>query len=156
MTAVRLDSPLASPASVVAPRLLTVLSGYAQRDDFALTVDLGLAGAAMSVPVKVELGGARTRTPSTIPIALAAARHGAWFPAFRGEVRSEAAGPLESVLRLAGSYETPLGALGEIADRTVLGHAAERSLRLFLDRLRADTLEEIRRAELAVRRGAAG
>jgi hypothetical protein len=74
------------------------------------------------------------------------------FPTFHGTVRSEAAGNLDSVLRLDGTYETPLGMFGHVADRTVLGHAAERSLSSFLDRLRADVIDEIQRAELSIRR----
>jgi len=151
---IAIDTTLPTPQAVVAPRLFTVLSGYAARNDFVLTLDLGLAGAAMSVPVTVEVGDSNARTATAVPIGLRASRHAGWFPRFRGEVRDEAVGPLESILRLAGTYETPLGPLGEVADRTVLGGAAERSLRTFLERLRADVLEEIARAELDVRRRA--
>ena len=152
MPDIAIDTRLPDPQAVVAPRLLTVLNGYSSRDDVVLALDMGIAGAAMSVPVTVELHDAPTRTPSAVPIALRATHHSALFPAFRGAVRSEAAGTLESVLRLDGTYETPLGMLGSIADRTVLGHAAERSLRAFLEHLRADVIDEIQRAELSIRR----
>ena len=136
---------------MVAPRLLTVLSGYAARNDVVLTLDVGVADAAMSVPVTVELGDAHTRTLASVPIALKATHHSRLFPAFHGTVRSEGGGPLESVLRLDGTYDVPLGALGSVVDRTVLGHAAQRSLGAFLDRLRTDVIAEIQRAELSVR-----
>jgi hypothetical protein len=152
MPDIAIDSRVPDPQAVVVPRLLTVLSGYASRNDVVLTLEVGIAGAAMSVPVTVELGDSRTRTPAAIPLALRATHHSGLFPAFHGTVRSEDAGNLESVLRLVGTYETPLGMFGSIADRTVLGHAAERSLRSFLERLRVDVIEEIQRAELAVRR----
>lgn len=151
---IAIDTTLPGPQAVVAPRLFTVLSGYAARSDFVLTLDLGVAGAAMSVPVTVEVGDSNTRTATEVPIALRASHHAGWFPRFRGAVRVEAVGPLESILRLEGTYETPLGALGDVADRTVLGHAAQRSLRSFLERLRSDVLVEIMRAELDVRRRA--
>jgi hypothetical protein len=149
---VTIDTPLPDPQAAVAPRLLTVLSGYASRNDVVLTLEVGVAGAAMSVPVTVELRDSLTRTPAAVPIALRATHHSALFPTFSGAVRSDAVGNLDSVLRLAGTYETPLGMVGSIADRTVLGHAAERSLHSFLARLRADVIEEIQRAELSIRR----
>jgi hypothetical protein len=149
---VTIDTRLPDPQAVVAPRLLTVLSGYSSRNDVVLTLDVGIAGAAMSVPVTVDLGDAHRRTPNAVPIAVRATHHSALFPTFHGTVRSEAAGNLDSVLRLDGTYETPLGMFGHMADRTVLGHAAERSLNSFLERLRADVIDEIQRAELSIRR----
>jgi hypothetical protein len=149
MSELTINSTLPSPQAVVAPRLLTVLKGYAERGDFTLTVDLGLAHAAMSVPVSLELGEGRSAT--AIPLTLAAREHTDWFPAFHGEARSEEAGPLASRLRLIGDYEVPLGALGSVVNRRVLGGAAEHSLRGFVERLRADVLDEIRRSELAIR-----
>jgi len=136
---------------VVTPRLVTVLCGYEDRTDVALTHDLHVGGAAVTVPVTVETRGADLHTPGAIPLSLHATNHTAWFPSFRGQIRSEAVGPLESILRLAGTYQTPLGVLGELVDATVLGHAAERTLRSFLDRVRSDVIDEIRRAELSVR-----
>lgn len=144
-----LTATLPSPRTVVIPRLLTVLHGYSDRPDFALTVDLGLARAAMSVPVSLEFP--EGRTASSIPLSLQASQHTDWFPVFRGQIAIEDQGPLASSLRLTGAYEVPLGALGTIVNRRVLGGAAERSLRAFAERLRRDVLEEIRRSELAVR-----
>jgi hypothetical protein len=149
MPAITVNSTLPSPQAVVAPRLLTVLRGYAERDDYALTVDLGLAKAAMSVPVRIELSD--ERAGEAVPLTLAAREHTDWFPQFRGEVRSEAQGTLSSRLRLIGEYDVPLGAVGTIVNRRVLGGAAQRSLRAFVERLRADVLDEIRRSELGIR-----
>lgn len=150
MPQITLDSRVPSPQAVVVPRLISVLRGYEERDDVALSHDLPIGGAAVSVPVTVETHGADILTPAAIPLAFRAMHHTAWFPSFRGEVRSEAAGPLESILRLEGAYEIPLGTIGDIADSTLLGHAAERTLRSFLERLRSDVLDEIRRVELNV------
>jgi hypothetical protein len=152
MPEITIEATAPSPQAVVAPRLLAVLSGYAARTDVTLTLDLGIADAAMSVPVTVSLGDAGTWTPTVVPLALRATQRAGWFPTFHGEISSEAGGPLESTLRMSGTYEAPLGKLGAIADRTVLAHAAEKSLRSFLARLRTDVLEEIRRSELDLRR----
>jgi len=101
---------MSSPQGVVAPRLLTVLSGYAQRDDFTLTVDVGLAHAAMSAPVRIQLGDGRSAT--AIPFTLGAREHTDWFPAFRGELRSDDGGsPLVPTAPI-GDYEIPLGTIG--------------------------------------------
>jgi hypothetical protein len=151
MPEITIDSTVPSPVAVVAPRLLTVLMGYVSRSDVALTLDLGVADAAMSVPVTVTLGRGKARTATVVPLVLSATRRASWFPTFRGEASSEAISPLESTLRLRGTYDAPLGALGAVADRTVMAHAAERSLRSFLERLRTDVLQEIRRSELDIR-----
>jgi hypothetical protein len=150
MSEIAINKILPSPQAVVAPRLLTVLRGYAELDDFTLTVDFRLARAAMSVPVRLALPEGRSAT--AIPLALEAREHTDWFPVFRGEARSEEWGPLATRLRVVGDYEVPLGALGLIVNRRVFGGAAERSLRTFVERLRHDVLDEIRRSELDVRR----
>jgi hypothetical protein len=151
MPAITIDTSIPSPQAVVTPRLITVLRGYEERTDVALTHDLHVGGAAVTVPITLETGGAEMRAPTAIPLSLRATHHTAWFPSFHGQVRSEAVGPLESTLRLEGTYETPLGAIGDLVDSTILGHAAERTLRSFLDRLRADVIDEIRRSELNIR-----
>lgn len=140
---------LPAPQALAAPSLFTVLCGYAERDDFTLTVDVGAAHAAITVPVCVALR--EGRSAFSIPLTLGARRNTDWFPSFRGEARSEDQGPLASRLRLIGDFEVPLGALGLIVNRRVLGSAAERSLRAFVERLRADVLDEIRRSELDIR-----
>jgi hypothetical protein len=151
MPDITIDTSVPSPQAVVAPRLATVLRGYEERTDVALTHDLHAGGAAVTVPVTIQTRCAEPGTPTAIPLLVHATHHTAWFPSFRGEVRSEAVGPLESILRLDGTYQTPLGAIGNLVDATVLGHAAERTLRSFLDRIRSDVIDEIRRAELSVR-----
>lgn len=151
MPHITIETTVPSPQAVVLPRVITVLRGYEGRDDVVLSHDLPVAGAAMSVPVTVETPGAERSTPAAVPLVLRAAHHASWFPTFHGHVRSEAVGPLESTLQLEGTYDTPLGAIGDFADVTVLGHAAERSLRSFLDRLRSDVIDEIRRSELSIR-----
>jgi len=148
MPEITVNSIFSSPQAVVAPRLLSVLRRYAELKDFTLTVDLGIARAVTSVPVRLELP--EGRSAHSIPLTLAAREQTNWFPVFHGEARCEEQGPLASALRLIGDYHVPLGALGIIVNRRVLGGAAERSLRTFVERLRDDVLDEIRRSELAV------
>jgi hypothetical protein len=150
MRYISIDVRIPAPQAVVVPRLADVLRDYEKRGGVALSHDLDVAGGAVSVPVTVETGEADRKSPAAIPLALRASHHAAWFPVFRGQVRSEDAGPLESVLRLDGACDTPLGAIGDVADATVLGHAAERSLRSFLDQLRSDVIDNVRTVELNV------
>ncbi|BDE05299.1 hypothetical protein WPS_05750 [Vulcanimicrobium alpinum] len=112
MPGVALVTTIAAPQAAVAPRLMTVLSAYAQRDDFALAARVGFAGATLNVPVKLWLVDPSSRTADAIPIAMAAARHEDWFPVFSGEVRAAAGGRMESSLQLNGEYRVPLGAFG--------------------------------------------
>ncbi len=149
MPHIAVERALPSPQAVAVPRLLTVLNGYAARDDFSLTVDLGVANAAVSAPVRVQLS--EGRSAAAVPVVLAAREHAGWFPAFDGEVRIEGEDRLSSRLSLKGEYDLPLGALGAIVDRSVLGGAAERSLEAFLERVAADVLDEVRRSELDIR-----
>ncbi len=142
---------MSSPQPAVASRLATVLRGYAQRGDVTLAHALPLGAAEVAVPVTVEIDAVEAHDPFELPFSLRAAHHAAAFPTFNGTLRSEAVGPLESTLRLNGTYETPLGAIGSLGNAALLGHAAERTLRSFLERVRDDTAEEIRRSELDVR-----
>lgn len=149
MQPIEIASTLPAPQAVVMPRLYTVLCGYAARTDFTMTVELGIAHGAVAVPVVVDVTG--ERRPDAIPVSVRARERAGWFPVFAGDVACDDGGRLESRLRLSGTYEVPLGPIGAVVDRNVLAGAAERSLHGFLERLRADVIEEIERAELAVR-----
>ncbi len=140
---------LPASASVVVRPFATVLHGYAERDDFRLSVALGIAGGQVTVPVCVGLPEG-TGAPS-VRVLLAARRHTDWFPSFDGVLRIEAHDALTSVLSMSGTYRLPLHYLGTAVDRTVLGRAAEHSLRTFVERLREEVLMETRRSELGVR-----
>lgn len=150
MPAVRIDRGVAMPSSVAAACLRRVLEGYADRGDLSLTMPLGAAGAAVSVPIVVAV---ESSASGELPVKLSvqAREHRAWFPAFEGRVTAEDRGPLECVLRLEGGVAAPFGPLGALAGRTLLGGAAEHSLSLFVERLCADIAQEVRREELHVR-----
>lgn len=151
MPHVDIERALPAPQRVVTPRLRTVLVRYAERGDVSLTLDLMIAGAAIAVPIVLGLD-LDPDVPSAFGLRLRAAHHEAWFPTFRGELRNEPDDLLESRLRLDGTCEVPLGKLGERADRSLLGHAAERGLRAFVERVRTDVLDEIRRDDIVDQR----
>jgi hypothetical protein len=70
--------------------------------------------------------------PDGARIELRAVTGSAAFPVFDGTLRVEPIDAFTSRLVLAGRYSVPLGTLGTIADRTILGGAAKRSLRTLL------------------------
>jgi hypothetical protein len=82
---------------------------------------------------------------------MAGRTHADWFPTFAGELQCRAQSPRSCGLTLVGRYDVPLRDFGAIVDRGILRGAAERSLRVFVERLRDDVLTEIRRSELGIR-----
>lgn len=60
------------------------------------------------------------------------------FPVFRGTLRVEPVDTFSSRLVLAGDYSVPLGALGSLADQTLLIGAAKRSLHALLSEMQRE------------------
>lgn len=85
----------------------------------------------VSVPVKLTARHNEMRYESAITISGAAAS--AIFPTFEGTLSINPLRELGSELWLQGNYVAPLGAAGEIIDRTLLNNAAQTSLGRMLD-----------------------
>ncbi len=73
----------------------------------------------------------------------------AFFPVFHGTLRVQPIDTFTSRLALAGTYRVPLGAIGVVADRTLLAGTAKRSLQAFL----SDARDEIAAAVLQAATG---
>ena len=67
------------------------------------------------------------------------------FPVFHGTLRAEPIDALSCRLVLAGRYNVPLGAIGTVADRTILAGAAKRSLRALLITIKAEIASSVLR-----------
>ena len=67
-------------------------------------------------------------------LAVRSASDEGFFPTFAGTLSITPVGGT-SELWLQGAYKPPFGAIGALLDRTVLRHAAQRSLQSFLLRL---------------------
>lgn len=98
----------------------------------------------VAIPVNVKVEERRGRWECAIEIA--AASNEGFFPAFSGTLSISPVGN-HCELWMMGEYRPPLGAVGEALDATVLRHAAQRSLKSFLTRIAADTVENTRKAE---------
>ncbi|MGC2243239.1 MAG: hypothetical protein WBA06_06390 [Candidatus Aquilonibacter sp.] len=98
----------------------------------------------ISIPVTVDVVDRPVRWEYAITIR--ATSDTAFFPRFEGTLSITPVGS-QSELWLQGSYEPPFGPIGALLDRTVLRHAAERSLRSFLQRIADDIASGERSAE---------
>jgi hypothetical protein len=145
---IAVDVPLALAPQVACESLQramqTIGKSAGPRIEFSLFLhDLHVAIAgALNVPVTLDVISAHERAEYTIHIH-AAADEG-FFPTFAGILRIVPLGHA-SVLHMEGEYEPPFGAVGALLDKTVLRHAAERSLKSFLERIASDILEATRR-----------
>ena len=59
------------------------------------------------------------------------------FPVLDADIRLAPAGERATLLTMAGSYRPPLGALGDVLDRTILHRVAAATVRRFLTQLAA-------------------
>jgi len=84
------------------------------------------------VPVEMEVEDRPIRWEYAL--AVRAASDEGFFPTFAGTLSITPVGGA-SELWLQGAYKPPFGAIGALLDRTVLRHAAQRSLQSFLLRL---------------------
>jgi hypothetical protein len=139
---VRLSETLASGASFVAPILIARLDALREHPDEAHS--LGALG--MSVKVAIRAGDPVGDPPDGARIMLQALEGAAAFPVFDGTLRVEPLDTFSSKLVLTGSYSVPLGAIGSVADRTILAGAAKRSLRSLLNELRAEVAASVLRS----------
>jgi hypothetical protein len=126
---VLLDDP-----GVVFSEKYTVEDRRAKRFRSELSVDLGV-GTSVQQEVSLEIGVARsTDNGIVLPLVWRPTGRQRLVPKFKGELAaSEARTGTE--LRLHGTYNVPLGALGKFGDRIVGRRVARRSLGALAERL---------------------
>jgi hypothetical protein len=132
---VQLFEDIACGAPFVAPILVKRLRTL-HRDpagSYALTT-LGVA-----IRVRIDVGATIGSPPDGASIELhAQSGSAAFFPVFAGSLRVLPIDTFRSRLALSGTYRVPLGALGAVADRTVLAGIAKGSLQNFLSEIRSE------------------
>lgn len=69
------------------------------------------------------------------PVRWSANGAGALFPDLRAELVLSTLGNDQTSLTLDGTYEPPLGAMGRLLDRVVMGRVAEATVRNWVDRM---------------------
>jgi len=141
--------PLASAAARESLlRVMRGISSTSSTDRLALAVYLGDLHVAVQgeirVPVEVSVDDRPVRWEYAI--AIRAASDEGFFPTFAGTLSITPVGT-QSELWLQGSYQAPFGMIGALLDRTVLRHAAHRSLQSFLQRVADDTVAGERATE---------
>lgn len=139
---VRLSETLSSGAALVAPILLARLAALRERPD----EEHALGALGLSVKVAIRAGETVGDPPDGARIVLQALEGAAAFPVFDGSLRVEPLDAFSCKLALIGSYSVPLGAIGSVADRTILAGAAKRSLRSLLNELRAEVAAAVLRS----------
>ena len=113
------------------------LPGF-QRERDAITCELAYeqAGSRIKQRIQVHLGPVqRFGYGVTIHLRWKAARHAELYPELDGHLRLERRQPSGSSLRLDALYVPPGGRLGAAADRALMHHVAESSVRDFLARV---------------------
>jgi hypothetical protein len=132
---IQLFEDIGSGAPFVAPILVARL--IALHDDPSGSKALSSLGITVNIKLVV---GSIVGVPADGGDLVMQAQSGAaaFFPVFHGTLRVVPVDSFSSKLVLAGTYRVPLGALGEVADRTLLAGTAKRSLQTFLAETRDD------------------
>lgn len=160
--AVDLHIALALPGALARDAAMHILAAIDKHEApyDHLTLSLGLrdlkipVDADLSVPVETSVELRPQRWEGTIEIQ--ATNNQKLFPRFSGTISVTPNGPSASELWLQGSYETPVGVLGEGFDETLFRGAAETSLLRFLQWLGGEVTAKVVAAEREYQRETRG
>jgi hypothetical protein len=142
MMKVHIVEIIASGAPYVAPILLARLDALREKPDDAHS--LGMLGA--SVKIAIRAGEHVGDPPDGARITMQALDDSAVFPVFEGTIRVEPLDAFSCRLILAGCYSVPLGAIGEVVDRTIFAGAAKGSLRALLGAVQSEIASSVLRS----------
>ncbi len=114
-------------------------AGSAYRDGEALAGRLG-GGSGLASMVLFSLGEPRpTKTGSVYPLSWRATGASRLFPRLTGELELADMGPM-ILITLRGTYDPPLGPLGRLVDRALLGRVADATVKAWVDQLSEELL----------------
>ena len=118
------------------------LGRIAQREAEELRAHFGVPGLGKDFRMKV---GEPIRGPgdARIPINWVSTGPSRLFPTLDGELVVSGIGSDLTQIVFRGSYEPPLGKVGEAIDRVLLHHLAEASVKRFVDALIADIIDRV-------------
>lgn len=109
----------------------------AYRDGEQLRARVGPSDSIARV-VTMEIGIAEIHTYGlSYPVRWEAAEARLLFPELTADLILSKKGADETELTLRGTYEPPLGPVGRLADRVLLGRVAEATVKSWMDRLAA-------------------
>ncbi len=126
---------------------LADMATVAYREGEELRAKVGPWVEGFAKEVNIEIGSAELhRTGIAYPIKWTATGAQLLFPKLDAELLLAHVGRGMTRMALEGTYEVPLGVVGKMADRALLGRYADAAVRNWLDRLAAALVE----AEAAV------
>lgn len=135
----RVDASLADVEKAL-DRLRSDLEGWADvayREGEELQAKVGPSESLAKV-VTLEIGVAEIHSYGlSYPIHWSAAGARLLFPELKADLILSKRGKDRTELTLRGTYQPPMGILGRIADRAVLGRVAEATVKTWMDRLAA-------------------
>ena len=118
-------------------------AGVAYREGEELRAKVGPSVTGPAKEVKLVIGTAEIhRTGLVYPISWTAIGAQALFPKLTGELVLSHMGPEQTKLSLEATYQPPLGPLGRVVDRVVLGRFAESTVKNWVDQLAEALISE--------------
>ncbi len=107
----------------------------AYRDGEQLRAKVGPTGS-LAREVNMDIGVAEIHSSGLVyPLRWTANGSTFLFPELNADLILSNEGPHRTALTLKGTYQPPLGPLGRLVDRAVLGRVAEATVRDWMDRL---------------------
>lgn len=139
------------PLGVVEQRLdalrgdLDEWAGIAYREGESLRAKVGPNVDGFAKEVKLEIGAPEIHRKGLVyPIRWVATGAGALFPTMSADLVLAHVGLTRTKITFEGTYEPPMGPLGRVIDRIVLGRFADSTVKDWVDRIaRALTTESV-------------
>ena len=118
-------------------------AGVAYREGEELRAKVGPSVGGHAKEVRLVIGVAEIhRTGLVYPISWTAVGAQSLFPKLTGELVLSHLGPEQTKLSLEATYQPPLGPLGRVVDRVVLGRFAESTVKNWVDQLAEALISE--------------
>ena len=141
------DSAEVESALLILLRDRPELAGIAYRQAEELRVRVGPGPRVFAKTVRLDLGRPIQGPGDTrVPISWVATGARGLFPRLEGEMVVSEVGPELTQLVFRGSYDPPLGLVGEALDRILLHRLAEASVKHFVDGAIAAVCDRLVRA----------
>ena len=118
-------------------------AGVVYREGEELRAKVGPSVGGYAKEVRLVIGVAEIhRTGLVYPISWTAVGAQSLFPKLTGELVLSHVGPERTRLSLEATYQPPLGPLGRVVDRVVLGRFAESTVKNWVDQLAEALISE--------------
>jgi hypothetical protein len=118
-------------------------AGVAYREGEELRAKVGPSVGGRAKEVKLVIGVAEIHRRGLVyPISWTAIGAQALFPKLTGDLVFSHVGPEQTKLSLEATYQPPMGPLGRVVDRVVLGRFAESTVKNWVDQLAEALISE--------------